>query len=204
VKKIKPFNDRSWYGTVPAAGHAPDLFSGAQIVAPHVLPAVDEQLRPRPLRQYIRRAPGRGVIAPRAPDFFAVGDVKGGDKSVREYVALHEDEIAVNDRGTGESPFQCDALGIRNVVVNDWAGSQYSKIFLPAEASLQIVAKQPFGSEERNHVLPVGCHRAISMRGLGMAFQLRPACVRGFFPKNLSGPLVQTKDSPLLDVIIVC
>src|SRR5207244_13096510 len=61
----------------------------------------------------------------------------------------------------------------------------------------------PFGPKERDHVRAVGGHGAIGVRGLGMALLLRHAFMRGFIPKNFARLLVQAKDFPLLDVIVL-
>ena len=87
-----------------------------------MFPAIDEQLGPWSFVANVRRTPRRGVIARRAPDFFPIAQIQCRDKSVSQYVALDEDSVTVNDRRTGEAPFQIHTLRIGLVVVNDRAG----------------------------------------------------------------------------------
>ena len=134
-----------------------------------MLPAIDDQLGSRPLGADVGRAPGGRVIPPRTPDFLPIGKVESRDKSIRQHVALHEHAVAVNDRRTGESPFQVRAFGIRHVVIDCRTDSQCSQIPLPAAMAVQVVTIQPFGAKERDHVRAVGGHGAIGVRGLGMA-----------------------------------
>src|ERR1041385_5618850 len=102
------------------------------------------------------------------PELFPISQIERSDKSVGQHVALNKDPVAVNDRRTGETPFQVRALRIRRIIVNHGAGAQDSPILLPAWVSIQIKAVQTFGAKEGDETLSVGSHRAIGMRCLWM------------------------------------
>ena len=90
-------HDRRGHGNVAAAVELPHFRSGREIVSAVVMPAVHEDLCLLADLRHGWRAPGRHVLARRAPEFFAVGEIECSKERIGLYVAKHDDFAIMND-----------------------------------------------------------------------------------------------------------
>src|SRR5258708_1246121 len=104
-----------------------------------MFPAIDDELGASSVGANSRSAPGGGIIAPRAPELAAIGEVERSDEAIGQHVALDEDAVAVDNRRAGEAPFEAGAFRVPLVVVDDRTGPQGSQVFLPARVPFEVI-----------------------------------------------------------------
>jgi len=133
------------------------------------MPAVDRDLGAAAAGDDRGRAPGRHILARRAPEFPAVGEIEDGEEGVLLHIAEDDDFSLVDDRRAGEAPLRGRHLEI--------AGDHRAEVFFPEQFAGGIEAEEPLGTEDRDDALAVGRGRGVAVRGLGVARDLRHALV---------------------------
>src|SRR5205823_4783176 len=78
-----------------------------------------------------------------------------------------------------------------------------AQVFLPPKLPFQIVAKQPFGTQESNQIPAVSRQRGIGVGRLRVPLDFRRSFVDRLHPERLARILIQAVDVPRLSAVIV-
>ena len=180
-------------GDVRAAAEPPELLARARVVAADELRRVGDQLglARAGAGVDVRRGPGRELFARGAPGDGAVLETQRDQEGVLLLVALHDDEVLVQDRRAGGAP-----LVVRRIVGAD---VEAPEVPLPLQRAAEVVGVETLRAEERDHVAAVRGRRRVGVGGLDVPLLARHSLVGRALPQDLAAPLVQAQDVPAMD-----
>src|SRR4051794_18992990 len=161
-----------------------------KIISSNLLPAIGDHLCAGRSDRYERGAPGRNILALRAPEFMAVLDVIGGQELFAHDITLHQHFAIVQHGRTAEAPRR-----IGGGVPTRIHAADFLAPLLPA---LHIETEKALRPEERDNVLSVSGGSGVAMRGLRVAFQTGNRFELELVPKHLASALLQAEQSPLV------
>src|SRR5262249_4825547 len=154
-------------GNIAAALEAPDLLAGLEVVRAGVAHPIDDDLRLWSDLVHCWRAPGRHIVARRAPEFAAGSDIERSEKRPFLHVGLNDDYAVMDDWRASSFPLR--------VGHHVEAGVEDTEVLLPEQLAFQVVRVKSFGAEEGDEMFAVGRRRRVGMRGFRMALDFRHA-----------------------------
>ena len=183
--------DRRRRRDLRAAAEAPALGPGVGVVAADEVRGVRHELcGAPPALEHGRRAPRRQFLADRLPHGLPRLHVRRHHERFVLRVALHDDEILVDDRRAGRAPF------VLGQIVG--AGIEHAEILLPRAPALHVERVEPLRSEERDDVAAVGERRGVGVGRLDVTLFLGNALVRRLGPDGLPRGALERHHDPLL------
>src|SRR5439155_20376557 len=124
-----------------------------------------------------RRAPGAELVARCEPGAPPVLEIVRGDERILLFVALHDNQVLVQNRRAARAPFK--------IGIVEKPGIDQAQILFPEKLAVEVVCVEALGSKERDDDAAIGSRSRGGMASGDMSLGFRYTCTGCSFPQDL-------------------